>query len=103
MAIDLPPREIIPQIFYSRVADAARIESGQPGGRKGRGGEVVRPEVDVGRGEGAEDGGEELGGAAVEEGGGAVENEGIFVGEAIGEAEVGEGGEKGGCGGVHEG
>ena len=64
---------------------------------------MQRPEVDVGRGEGADDGGEELGGAPLKESARAVEDETVFVGEAIGEAEVREGGEKGACGGVHEG
>lgn len=102
MAIHLPPRPIVPYIPHTRVAYRAGIEAGQRQ-LQGRRGEVDRPEVRVVGGEGADDGGGELGLAALEQRAGGGEEEGEFVGDAVGEGDVGDVVQGGHGGGVGEG
>jgi hypothetical protein len=89
VAVDLAPGEVVAEIGEGGVADGASVEGGEVGWEKGGRticaiccggggggwGEVDGPEVDVVGCECGEDGGEEFGGAALEERGAFVEDE----------------------------
>lgn len=77
MTVYLAPSEVVAKVGDGGVGDCTGVESWKVWWNQGVGREVGGPEAGVVGCKGREDGGEEFGGAAVEEGCGFVKDETI--------------------------